>query len=240
MSTHEEGPVGRVELARRSDERETTLLLARQAARRACPAPRSARTKKSCPSVASRTACVATARTRRAPCASTTSRYSASTSSVRATPSASRRPVRSVERPRRVVTTRRSSVTEPRPNEQPGGVRAAVDGRDRHGERGHRRAYASSRSWPATQRPTGSSPPARKPGVVGVEALHALPRAADAARWARARRDRRGSPRRARRRSAACAAASSSRSTARLCRPHAPARLRAGSPRLTRPRPTSQ
>ena len=148
------------------------------------PSTSVARTTKSCPSVASRTACVATARTRRAPCASTTSRYSASTSSVRVTPSASRRPVRSVERPRRVVTTRRSSVTEPaRMSSRVEFVPQSMTATGTASEGTTRlQVLAQLGGDPATD---GVVDPGEEGCVVSVEALDALARAADASRWSR-------------------------------------------------------
>ena len=174
-----------------------------------------------------------------APCASTTSRYSASASSVRVTPSASRRPVRSVERPRRVVTTRRSSVTEPaRMSSRVEFVPQSMTATGTASEGTTRlRVLAQLAGDPTTD---GVVAPGEEGCVVSVEALHALARAADATRWSRtlmtggdgrvALLGVRGVARprapRGRRRALGCRAR--------------PRPLRAGSPRLHSAFPTSQ
>ena len=152
---------------------------------------------------------------------------------MRVTPSASRRPCGRSNDRGAWSTIRRSSATEPAlmssrvefvpQSTTATGVRARA-----------RRAYTSSRSWAATQRPTGSSKPARKRRVVRVEALHALARAADAPRRARALVTGGDAPRRAPRRTRrAQPRAPRGRRRALLPARHRP--LRAGSPPLTRP-----
>ena len=93
--------------------------------------------------------------------------------------------MRSVERPRRVVTTRRSSVTEPARMSSRVEFVSAVDDRDRHGERGHDAPDASLAQLAGDPTTDGVVEPGEEGCVVSVEALHALARAADATRWSR-------------------------------------------------------